>query len=204
MGKVLEMTLQPLSRLALGLCLCATLAGCASPLVKAAMARAAGPSAVSAVKPPKDSPQIYMTLVSRGIKFPMQLLDTQSNIKLWASTDGAQVALQDGILISTRGFGMDLMSAAVPSLAALAADHGRTHHYLDGADKPIRRSYDCTVAVAAKDENMPNSTHLQETCRSDAGKITNDYWFSEGKRLVKSRQWISQGVGYAIFDTAQQ
>ena len=103
MGKVLEMTLQPLSRLALGLCLCATLAGCASPLVKAAMARAAGPSAVSAVKPPKDSPQIYMTLVSRGIKFPMQLLDTQSSIKLWASTDGAQVALQRGHL----GLGAD-------------------------------------------------------------------------------------------------
>ena len=193
-----------MSRLALGLTLCAALAGCASPLVKAAVARASGPTATAAVKPAKGSPQITMTLVSRGIKFPLQLLDTQENIQLWTAADGAQVALKDGLVISTRGFGMDMMSADVPSVAGLAADHARTHHYLDGADTPIRRSYTCTVAAPANGENIPNTRHLQESCRSDAGKITNDYWISAGNRLVKSRQWISQGVGYAIFDTDGQ
>ncbi len=203
MGTVLEMRMQLISALAI----CGALAGCGSPLVKVAMARAAGPSAQAAIKPAKDSPQIAMTLVSRGIKFPLQQLDAQGTVQLWAAGDGAQVALQDGILISTRGFGMDLMSAAVPSVAVLtgaAAQHSRTHHYLDGTDTPIRRSYDCSVTTAEPDEKIPNAVHLQEACRSTAGLITNDYWISGGNRVVKSRQWISQGVGYAIFDTASQ
>lgn len=204
MGKVLEMTLQPMSRLVLALMLSATLTGCGSPLVQVALSRVGGPTAQVAAKPSKDSPQIAMTLVSRGIKFPMQLLDTQDNIRLWAAADGAQVALKDGMLISTRGFGMDLMSADVPSVAALSGDHSRTHHYLDGSDQPIRRAYTCTVATAAGGDDVSNSTHLQETCRSDAGSITNDFWIAGGNRIVKSRQWVSQGVGYAIFDTAGQ
>lgn len=205
MGTVLEMTLQLGFRLALGLSLCAALAGCGAPLVQAALARAAGSSGAAVTKPGKDGPQIAMTLVSRGIKFPLQQLDAQGNIRLWAAADGAQVALRDGVLISTRGFGMDLMSADVPTVAALVgggAEHSRTHHYLDGADTPNRRSYTCSVAVAANDAKMPKTTHLQETCRSDAGRITNDYWLSGGNQIIKSRQWVSQGVGYAIFDTA--
>jgi hypothetical protein len=147
MGKVLEMMLHPILRLAAVMTACASLGGCGSPLVKVALARAAGPSAPAAIKPAKDSPQIAMTLVSRGIKFPMQQLDVDGNVRLWAAADGAQVALRDGILISTRGFGMDLMSADVPSVAGLLADHSRTHHYLDGTDTPIRRSYTCTAAT---------------------------------------------------------
>jgi hypothetical protein len=49
---------------------------------------------------------------------------------------------------------------------------------------------------------MPGTSHVQETCRSDAGLITNDFWISAGNRVAKSRQWVSQGVGYVIFDTA--
>lgn len=202
MGKVLEMMLHPILRLAAVMTACASLGGCGSPLVKVALARAAGPSAPAAIKPAKDSPQIAMTLVSRGIKFPMQQLDVDGNVRLWAAADGAQVALRDGILISTRGFGMDLMSADVPSVAGLLADHSRTHHYLDGTDTPIRRSYTCTAATEPGGDKMPGTSHVQETCRSDAGLITNDFWISAGNRVAKSRQWVSQGVGYVIFDTA--
>ena len=214
MGKILEMMFQSmprltlpgtaLARLALTLTFCAALTGCGAPLMQAALARASGPASVPVAKPVKDSPQIAMTLVSRGIKFPLQQLDAQGDIRLWAAGDGAQVALRDGMLIATRGFGMDLMSADVPSVAGLAGDHGRIMHYLDGTDTPIRRNYRCSTSALAADDKMPNTTHLREVCISDAGKITNDYWVSAGNRLVKSRQWVSQGVGYAIFDTVDQ
>lgn len=202
MGKILEMTLQPMFRLFLALILSAALTGCGLPLVKGALSRVGGPTATPVTKPAKDSPQIAMTLVSRGIKFPMQQLDSQGNIVVWAAADGVQVALKDGVLISTRGFGMDLMSADVPTVAALSGDHNRTHHYLDGTDRPIRRAYVCSTVAAAGGDAVPNTTHLQESCVSDAGSITNDFWISGGNRIVKSRQWVSQGVGYAIFDTA--
>lgn len=204
MGKVLEMKMHPVLHLAAIAVACAVLAGCGSPLVQAAMARAAGPVASPVASPAKDSPQIAMTLVSRSIKFPLQQLDADGDVRLWAAADGVQVALRDGLLISTRGFGMDLMSAEVPAVADLWADHTRTHHYLDGADTPIRRSYSCSVATAPGDEKVPGTTHVQETCRGDAGRITNDYWITSKNRLARSRQWVSQGVGYVIFDTAAQ
>ncbi len=204
MGKILEMMSQPTFRLALALIFCAALTGCGAPLVQVALARVSGPASVAVAKPAKDSPQIAMTLVSRGIKFPLQQLDAQGDIRLWAAGDGAQVALRDGMLISTRGFGMDLMSAEVPSVAGLAGDHGRVMHYLDGTDTPIRRTYHCSTSTVAPDDKMPGSAHLREVCIGDAGKITNDYWILSGNRLVKSRQWVSQGIGYAIFDTVGQ
>jgi Group 4 capsule polysaccharide lipoprotein gfcB, YjbF len=202
MGKVLEMTRVAGFTLAVAMLLSA----CGSPLVKVALARATGPQASAVALPAKDSPQIMMTMVSRGIKFPLHQLDSQGDVTLWAAADGAQVALRGGQLISTRGFGMDLMSAAVPSVASLIAggSYDRTHHYLDGADTPIRTTFTCSAAVAEMDPKMPKAVHYQETCRSKIGKVVNDYWVSGGARVVKARQWATPALGYAIFDTGGQ
>ena len=202
MGKVLEMMLHPILRLAAVMTACASLAGCGSPLVKVALARAAGPSAPAAIKPAKDSPQIAMTLVSRGIKFPMQQLDVDGNVRLWAAADGAQVALRDGILISTRGFGRDLMSAEAPSVESLTSGqmYQRSYFDLDGTDTTIRHSFTCTVEQGGKAADMPGTRHVIEACAAEIGTIRNEFWIDSAGSLRKSIQWVSQGVGYAAVD----
>ncbi len=190
----------------LGLIAVGLLTGCAAvPLAKAAMSRVGGGTSPIIAKPAKDSASITMTLVSRGIKFPIQQLAVKGDVVLWTAADGAQVALRDGLLISTRGFGMDLMSADVPSVADLsdaAPAHPRVNTFLNGLDTPVRRSYDCVVTPVLTADDPAVAYHVLETCQSDAGIIKNEYWIDAGGAVVKSKQWISSGVGYAIFDTA--
>ena len=182
------------------------LAGCSAvPLAKAALSRVGGGAAPIIAKPAKDSAAIMMTLVSRKIKFPIQQLAVKADVILWASADGAQVALRDGMLISTRGFGMDLMSADVPSVDVLLdsnPQHARVNTFLDGLDAPVRRAYDCVVTPVTGDAEPQTEYHVLETCQSEAGIIKNIYWIDKALVVVKSKQWISSGVGYAIFDTA--
>ena len=169
------------------------------------MSRVGGGTAPIIAKPAKDSAAIMMTLVSRKIKFPIQQLAVKGDVTLWTATDGAQVALRDGLMISTRGFGMDLMSADVPSVADLIDEnpaHARVNTFLDGLDTPVRRSYTCEVSPGTSQNGPAAAYHLLETCQSDSGLIKNEYWIDAGLAVVKSKQWISSGVGYAIFDTA--
>ena len=185
------------------------LAGCAAvPLAKVAIAKVGGGRSPIIATAAKDSDAITMTLVARKIKFPIQRLAVKGDVVLWTAADGAQVALRDGVLISTRGFGMDLMSADVPSVAVLLdanPQHARVNTFLDGLDTPVRRSYDCLVTpvIPADATKDVAAFHVLETCQSDAGRIKNEYWIDGARAVVKSKQWISSGVGYAIFDTAK-
>jgi hypothetical protein len=39
-----------------------------------------------------------------------------------------------------------------------------------------------------------------ETCQSDQGKITNEFWINGQGGVAKSRQWLSPGVGHLVFE----
>lgn len=156
----------------------------------------------SAVQMPKTGPEITVTLTFRGIKFPMRVLEKEGNLTTWVASDGAQMTTRDGIVISTRGFGDDLMSAQVPTVAELtggAATHKRVDFYLDGTDTMLRRDYDCTVSAGDGGKGPAGTRHLVEKCQTDIGYITNQYWIGNGGRIVQSAQWVSRGAGYASF-----
>jgi len=208
MGKVLEMS----ARLT-AVVLASTLAlvGCGNgpakdafkPLQAVAM-RLTGMGA-AAVKAPAvkagSGPALTLAVPTMGRQERLRLLDRDGDVAVWLGSDGSQYFLRSGVLIGTRGLGADLMSATVPSPADLArtpAEHLRAHHYLNGTDTSFVRNYRCTVAPAV--EEKPSAAyHLIETCDSDVGRIENQYWLSRDLHVIKSLQWVSQGVGYAAF-----
>ena len=173
------------------------LAGCGSPALVKVMSGLAGTSSLSTAQPKAGAPQIWLTLVSRGVKFPMALLSVRDGVAIYASKDGAQVFLRNGILIGTRGLGLDLMSADAPTAAALRAGaaHPRSYYDLDGTDTTIRHLFTCKVERDAADANA-----VAEACVADIGTIRNQYWFDSAGSVSKSRQWVSQGVGYAAVE----
>lgn len=202
MGTVLEMNL----RLAILLICTAGLSACGLPVIKSAVplitAAAGGvvqPATPTTAPPAPDAEQIWLTLKSRGIKFPMAQIASRDGVKIFAAADGAQVFLKNGILVGTRGFGRDLMSADSASLADLTGgvEHHRDFYDMDGTDTMIRHSYTCTIDPV--DPTNANAG-IVEACASDIGTIHNEYWINAGKSVVKSKQWISQGVGYAIVE----
>ena len=178
------------------------LAGCGSPLLKAGLSRFAGTPGTATVQPAAGAPEIWLTLPQRGVKFSMSLLERDGPVSVWAAKDGSQVALRNGFLISTRGFGRDLMSAEAPSVATLASGqpHQRSYFDLDGTDTTIRHSFTCTVEAGDKAAEVPGTRHLIEACAAEIGTIRNEFWVDSAGSLRKSKQWVSQGVGYAAVD----
>lgn len=178
---------------------CLTLAGCATPIVQKTVGTVMGTNAATApmVKPGKDAPQIWMTMVSLGIKFPMSQLQVRDGVTIYASKDGSQAFMRNGILIGTRGFGRDLMSAEAPSAATLraGAPHQRSYYDMDGTDTMFRHRYACTVA-----RDPADAGHVTEDCTADIGSIRNQFWFDSADSISKSRQWVSQGVGYVAVE----
>ena len=193
------MILRSSQRLALsaGLAAVLTLAACGSPALMKAVSSAAGSTNSASAQPAVGAPQIWLTLVSRGVKFPMSQLAVRDGVAIYASKDGSQVFLRNGILVGTRGFGLDLMSADAPTAATLRAGaaHQRSYYDLDGTDTTIRHVFTCTVERDAAAGNA-----ITEACTADIGTIRNQYWFDSAGSVSKSRQWVSQGVGYAAVE----
>ena len=71
---------------------------------------------------------------------------------------------------------------------------------MDGTDTMIRHVYDCTAGSGDAKDVLPGTTLLVEDCVSDLGKIRNRFWVSPAGSVVKSKQWVSQGVGYAAVE----
>lgn len=182
---------------ALGLALTA----CSSSIVKTGFDRLGGPSTTAASKPAAGAPAIWVTLAAKGIKFSMAKLGTDAAVAVWAAKDGSQMALRDGVLINTRGFGMDLMSAQAPSLATLVkmGGHNRIYYDLDGSDTMRSHSFKCTSEPGAAGDKQ-FARHIVENCVGDLGTLQNDYWLDSSGRVAASRQWVSQGVGYAAIE----
>lgn len=116
----------------------------------------------------------------------------------YQTPDRIALALRDGVLISTRGFGDDLMSADVSEL--LAALHGprprqatRVHRYLDAENHEVLRSFACVVE---------GGRQVTETCHGDGISFTNSYVLDGAGAIVQSRQWVGPRRGSIRIDGA--
>ncbi len=150
-------------------------------------------------KPTTPGPYLLMTRLVNGSVTALTPFEVDGAVTTWASNSGAQLITRDGLLIATRGFGADLMSAGAPSLASLiggGAGYARSYHMLDGNDTPERLSFNCTTSAGAAQGVAGASRRVTEACQGEAGRITNEYWVSPSGKLVKSKQFVSQMGGY--------
>lgn len=193
-----------------GLALCGlALSGCgqsraaqvlnAVALTKLAEVRVVPPTPTKAL----DSRAIAVSMPSKALKFPMFPIEQDGGVTVWSAQDGAQLAIRGDMVIQSRGFGMDLMSAQVPTVAEIlggGAEHGRVYNTLDGADSPVQERFTCTVSPGETAGGPATAHHVQEDCIGPR-KIRNEFWIDSRGHVVQSRQWLSIGVGYVIFGT---
>ena len=177
------------------------LAGCTSSIVQAGMGRLSKPSTTSVTKPAEGAPAIWATLPVRNTKFSMAKLAEIDGVTVWQAKDGSQLATRSGMLLNTRNFGRDLMSAQVPTLATISSGkpYNRIYFDLDGTDTMQRHDFSCTGS-AGSTEGTPFARHLVEDCTAVIGTIRNEFWLDSGGRIAKSLQWVSQGVGYVAVE----
>jgi Group 4 capsule polysaccharide lipoprotein gfcB, YjbF len=115
------------------------------------------------------------------------------DVQTWASPEGQTISLRQGLLVASRGYGPDLMSATVPGISQIAAGNGATQrrfYYLGGADEPREYDFDCSLADIGT-ETIAVLGKSYVTRRVD---FTNSYWFDGGLNLRQSRQVITLGM----------
>lgn len=188
---------------ALGLVLALSACGTAGRVMAPVAGMITGGSAPpAALKAQAEAPAITVVLTARGITFPMRVLEREGDVTTWVAGDGAQMETRNGIVISTRGFGQDLMSSIPPSVSDLTRvgdTHERRLFLLNGADETQLRAYICKMERAEGGDGPAGALHVTETCLEKNRRIINEYWIGSGGRILKSRQFISPMAGYVIF-----
>lgn len=209
------------SALVLGLVSLLTVAACGSDSDSATntdILRTFAASAIGTVKPegpPAEqmtrarlaeilTPVMLVAIDKTGQEALIAEIETNGGVATWSSVDDITISLRNGVIVATRGFGADLMSAAVPNItrnSAGGSPYSRIHVLLNGEDQPVRTAFSCTLQNAGLKavevvQISYQVTHLVESCGANGVTFQNDYWFSGDQNLRKSRQWISPDVGY--------
>lgn len=134
-------------------------------------------------------------------------------MRTYNSPGSRSVILRNGLLVGTRGFGFDVMSAETDAVAQLirARQPGhatKTVRYLDGLglERPI--DFECDISTG------PSATYafagqnwtgqqVVERCSGSGVKIANSYVVSPAGQVVSSRQWAMPQVGYITIQTVR-
>ncbi|SFJ79341.1 YjbF family lipoprotein [Jannaschia pohangensis] len=123
----------------------------------------------------------------------------------WAAGDDRGLLRRDGVLVGTRGYGFDLMTADIaPLVAAFAAGGGsdvqRVNRYLTGEGLIETRDYLCDVRLIGNETlDIYGKRHatrvFEEDCRATGGDFVNRYWVESNGTVRKSIERISPEVG---------
>ena len=135
---------------------------------------------------------LILEVPTRDAVAVLSLVNTNQGVDTYLTADGVSISLQDGIIVATRGFGFDLMTAEVSeTLAALkqgSSSAVRIHRYLDGENHTDLRSFVCDVTVK---RDLP----AVEICHSATVSFENSYNFNDNGFIVESQQWVSAEIG---------
>lgn len=143
-------------------------------------------------------PVLMIELPDRNAVASMIQIGRNGDVVTWIDSIGNTVSMRNGVLLSTRGFGDDLMSAsAVGPLRALqggALRYDRLMTRLTGEGRTLRLPFSCTA------QRM--GALLKERCVAADEEFINEYTL-RGSSVMRSRQWVSPRVGYVTFTRLQ-
>lgn len=177
-----------------------------------ARGEAAAPAPTRAMVDQVQVPLIWASLESRGVSGALVPIGQNGADTTWATADQIAVIMRGGVVRGTRGLGEDLMSAAIPGESLLRQGGSvtrREYFHLDGDDQTVRRKFSCEIheqdaASLVIAEKRYQTRHFEERCSGESGEFTNDYWFLADGRMIQSRQWISQSVGFMKLQRLKQ
>lgn len=177
-----------------------------APLVGTQAAPAAASAAASAPAARVDpATSRRVEIAALGLSGTARQVIDNGVSKSFSGPAGFTYTLRDGMLVSTRGLGPDLMAAdARQSRAALRAGGGqavRVHETLDGLDRIERAEFNCTVSLQGTETvnlgtRQVSARRFDEECRGTGLIFTNYYWLDAAGEIVSSRQFVSQSVAY--------
>ncbi|MDA5095378.1 YjbF family lipoprotein [Aliiroseovarius sp. KMU-50] len=146
---------------------------------------------------------------SNAAVLAMTPIETNAGGVTWMGAGGQSTTLKSGVIVATRGVGDDLMAADAGSarnaiVARRPASYDRVYDHLTGVGHTSKLTTKCTLSTNKSERLVIGEINsaavvMKEDCAHPNGiKFENLYWVASSGRILKSRQWISQGVGYLI------
>lgn len=134
-------------------------------------------------------------------------------LEVWNSPQGeqaTQITLRNGVLIGSRGFGRDVISAdadvTIKAVRARGNSRGTRSYVISNGDvTSTEYEFSCQVTVAGEEEiiiaeRVFKTDLLRERCVGgpDGTMVLNNaYWVQKSTNLIrKSRQWLGPQTGY--------
>lgn len=147
---------------------------------------------------------IMARVAARGLTVPMTLAGRNGDVSTFTAAGIVTLSMRSGVILATRGFGDDLMSAEVPAGAQLTRtgqSYQRVYHLFDGQNQILTLAAQCSTGVAGAERIRSGGRILAtriiaETCQSEARPIENRFWLAPSGRIVRARQWVSPDIGY--------
>jgi hypothetical protein len=150
------------------------------------------PEAIAA----STEPLLFVELTETGQQAIMSAAGRNGNVLTWSTADGRSISLLSGIVVATRGFGFDLMSADVSGTLAAVSGGPRTYErfatYLDGENRTVLRSYSCSISGPVSETinsfgRIVSTARWTETCLSTDGDMQSVLWIA-GREIWRAVQ----------------
>lgn len=210
---------------------CAKLGLAAASLLAIAACSSSQPSALQTAKsvpamlsnkkpaPPVVSPQqINALLASSGkpssvfvieqttAQFIMVEVERNGRMQTFGSSSRQAIVVDRGKMVSTRGFGGDLMSSEEGALMAKVRSRSAgtvnyAQRFLTSDNRTITSVYECKLATGgsvpvALGAVNSKGTVVTADCSDPYVSFTNTYVVESGGYILSGRQWMGPTIGY--------
>lgn len=156
-------------------------------------------------------PQVAVSLERFGFRSVFSLSSQNDGVETFANDLGATISLRDGMLVATRGFSADIMSADASASARKLASGGPGDFYprfqttLDGESAVQYQTQQCEMAERVSEtitifDRVHDTMRLTERCFLPDGAEINTYWVGGGGTVWKSRQWMGTRLGHMMIE----
>lgn len=156
-----------------------------------------------------DGALALMRISKTGSVAVLRVIETNgpySTWSAWGTTERRSISTRGGVITSTRGLGTDLMSSSVNGLLGMVSRRQdgierQVLRHLDGENQIEETEAYCAFTPDERQTYEGGTLRLQVTrvdvfCKTDKGSFTNYYLVTQGGRIVESRTWLGEGLGY--------
>lgn len=168
----------------------------------------------NALVPPEEmraNPGKYIRVNVRnlGIFSTMVAVGQNGTRTTWIDQNNISIALENGLIVATRGLARDLMGADV-SQSWVAIQNGggtaqRRHDFITDQDGILTELLQCSIVSEGTEEidlfeTSAMTERFKEKCEGEGLTFTNIYWINQQGAVARSLQAVSPDAGYLQID----
>lgn len=164
------------------------------------------PEQINALLASSNKPSSVFVIENTTAQFIMVEVERNGRMQTFGSSARQAIVLDRGKMVSTRGFGGDLMSSEEGALMSKvrARSSGTVNYaqrFLTSDNRTITSVYQCNLATGASVPVVLGAVNSRGTvvtakCADADVSFTNTYIVEGGGYILSGRQWMGPLIGY--------